>query len=159
MASALGVAKGVRQLGVRRPASTGDTKQRRQQPRKWTAKNIPRDYDFQDVEQLLQDLKFTEIEILEKFRHKARAGWSFVQLKRTTEICLKLRIKAESSSRLSCREVGERARANTPRHCLPRCAPTLLGSLLLEKRTEPSFPHSQPLLRRRRPKKLYGCGR
>ncbi|CAE7375948.1 unnamed protein product, partial [Symbiodinium sp. CCMP2456] len=43
--------------------------------------NGPIAVQWQDVEKLLQDLKFTEIEIIEKFRHKARAGWSFRAIK------------------------------------------------------------------------------
>eukprot|EP00439_Symbiodinium_sp_Y106_P058975 s4338_g8.t1 len=81
LASAMGVARGIRQLGVRRPATPEDSAEQLKKPRRWVVKNVPRDYDFQDVEKLLSDLGFQDIDIRDKFRHRARNGWSFTAVK------------------------------------------------------------------------------
>ena len=81
LASAMGIARGIRQLGVRRPATPEDTADQLKKPRRWVVKNVPRDYDFQDVEKLLSDLGFQDIDIHEKFWIRARNGWSFTAVK------------------------------------------------------------------------------
>ena len=77
LASVLAVARGIRQLGIRKPASEVDSAEFKRRPRKWVVKNLPRDNDFQDVEDFLSGLGFRDVDIREKFKLRSRAGWAF----------------------------------------------------------------------------------
>ena len=77
LASQLGVARGVRQLGVRRVATAADKEARIARSRRWKAVNVPREYGYEDMEELLQGMGFQHVDITEKFRWRNRNGWAF----------------------------------------------------------------------------------
>ena len=77
LASQLGVARGVRQLGVRRVATAADKEARITRSRRWKAVNVPREYGYEDMEELLQGMGFQHVDITEKFRWRNRNGWTF----------------------------------------------------------------------------------
>ena len=77
LASQLGVARGVRQLGIRRVATAADKEARTTRSRKWKAVNVPREYGYEDMEELLQSMGFQQVDITEKFRWRNRNGWAF----------------------------------------------------------------------------------
>ena len=70
LASQLGVARGVRQLGVRRAATAADKEARATRSRRRKAVNVPREYGYEDMEELLQGLGFQHVDI-------TGSGWAF----------------------------------------------------------------------------------
>ena len=80
LASQFGVARGLRQLGVRRLATAADAESRTNRSRKWKAVSVPGEYGYEDMEELLAGLGFQQADITEKFRWRSRMVGRSVQL-------------------------------------------------------------------------------
>ena len=73
----MGVIRGFRQLGVRRPATQADQSHDRKIRRLWKSSRAPRSWEFEQVEFLAQQAGLQEIEFLEKVPQRGGAIWRF----------------------------------------------------------------------------------
>ena len=75
--SNLGLARGTKSLGVRRPATGADKARPKERRGRWRASGFPRHWTFEDVEQCLSTSVFGELELHEKIPWRGAAAWIF----------------------------------------------------------------------------------
>ena len=76
-AADFGLARGAKQLGIRRVASEEDLARPRTVRRLWRACGVPRDWSFDEISEFLKECHFDEPEVEERMPWRGATSWSF----------------------------------------------------------------------------------
>ena len=129
-----GLARGSRNLGIRRPVTPDDAPGTRLVRRRWRITAVPRDWGFEQIEALLSQGGFGNVELREKMPWRGGTAWTFTA---EMDVTIDYRVLSDGSTDFEVARLG-RNHAPSESRALPMEWRQHFGSKLTQKERKES---------------------